>query len=99
MTIFYAQYEAIPLPDSDEFGEFGGAYVNCWVEANSEVQASELALATIHERGWKIVSISQEWCDVTENLYSQDDEGRGHYQQAVLDGECYVFHQWPAEAH
>jgi hypothetical protein len=98
MTIFYTIYEAIPLPESEDFEVCGGAYINCWVKAQSEEEASKSASAVIHERGWKVVSIQEECREVTEALYAEDEEGRGYYDQAVVDGECYVFHQWPVDA-
>src|SRR4029079_17671301 len=60
MTIFYTTYEAIPLPESEDFGVCGGAYTNCWVKPQSEQGASKLASAVIQERRWKIVSIQEE---------------------------------------
>jgi hypothetical protein len=97
MTIFFAQYEAVPLPESEDFGECGGAYINCWLKANSAAEASELALALIHERRWRIVLVEEEIREVFKDLFSEDAEGRDCYQQAVTDGECYVFHRWPVE--
>jgi uncharacterized protein with PIN domain len=96
MTIFYAQYEAVPLPQSEEFGECGGAYISCWLRAQSEREAADLVSALLQDRGWQIVSVEEECREVTAAVYSEDEEGRGHYDQAVMDGECYVFHQWPA---
>jgi hypothetical protein len=97
MAIFYALYEAIPLPESEEFEVCGGAYVSCWLKAQSEEEASKLVSAAIHERGWKVVSVQEECREVTEALYSEDEEGRAYYDHAVVDGECYVYHQWPVD--
>ena len=97
MTIFYTLYEAIPLPESEEFEVCGGAYVSCWLKAQSEEEASRLALAVIHERGWKVVSVEEECWEVTAVIYSDDDESRGFYDQAVSEGECCVFHLWPID--
>jgi hypothetical protein len=97
MSIFYTQYEAVPLPESEEFGECGGAYISCWLRAQSAPEASELASALFRDRGWKVVSIEEECREVTAAVYFEDEEGRGYYDQAVTEGECYVFHQWPAD--
>jgi hypothetical protein len=95
MPIFYMQYEATPLPESDDFEECGGAYINCWVRAESESEASTLASANIREQQWKIVSVEEECREVTAAYYSENEEGRDYYGQAVQDGECYVFNAWP----
>ena len=97
MAIFYMQYEAIPLPESEDFEEWGGAYVNCWVKAESEDEASKLASASIHERGGKIIAVEEECREVTQDVYAEDEEGRAYFDQAALDGECYVYHQWPID--
>jgi hypothetical protein len=97
MTIFYVLYEATPGGDSEDFQTCGGAYVNCWVQADSEQEAQRLASAAIAERGWTILSVEEECCEVTEDWYAEGDEERQYYEQAITDGECYVFHQWPVE--
>lgn len=99
MTIFFARYEAIPLPDSPEFEQLGGAYINCWIDAASEEEASDVSAGFVREAGWKIVTVEEPFREVNADAYSDDDEGRGYYEQAVEDGECYVFHQWPVDDH
>ena len=98
MTILYARYGAVPLPESEDFGECGGAYINCWLRASSASQASEMASALIRQRLWRIVSVEEEIREVKGDLFSSDDEeGGGYYEQALADGECYVFHRWPVD--
>lgn len=97
MTIFFAQYEAVPLPHSEQYAECGGAYVNCWLQAASEDEAYKMASTLIHGRGSKIVSVEEGCREVTQASYADDEEGKEYYEQAVLDGECYVFHQWPVD--
>ena len=98
MPIFYVQFEAIPKPESDDFNECGGAYVNCWVNASSEIQANEIARKAVEEIQWQVVAIEEECHEVDEHYYSENTEGLEHYRQVILDGECYVYHQWPNEA-
>jgi len=97
MTIYYVQYEAEPLPESEDFETCGGAYVNCWVKAKSQTEAQRAASAAIGDAGWRILCVEEECCEVSETRYSEDEEGCEYYQQAVSDGECYVFHQWSVE--
>jgi len=98
MPIFYVQFEALPNPGSHDFKEFGGAYVNCWVSASSETQAKDIARKSIGEAQWHVVAVEEEVREVNEQYYSENIEGLEHYEQALLDGECYVFHRWPNEA-
>lgn len=97
MPIFYIQYEAVPAPGSEDFETTGGAFVNCWVQVESIQEAQKLTAAAVMGRGWTIRAVEEECREVTELYYSENDEGVEHYRQAVADGECYVFHQWPAE--
>jgi hypothetical protein len=97
MPIFFVQYHAEPTPESEAFEECGGAYVNCWVTAISEEEARKTATAAIQESKWKILSMEEACREVTEEHYSGDEESLEHYRQAALDGECYVYYQWPNE--
>jgi hypothetical protein len=97
MPVFYVQYVAAPSPGSEHFETAGGAYVNCWMKANSESEACGHASAVIKESGWTILAVEEQCREVTERAYAEGDEGLEHYRQAVVDGGCYVFHQWPIE--
>lgn len=97
MPIFYIQYKAEPTPESEEFETAGGAFVNCWVKIDSARKAQEQASAAIKESGWTILGVEEQCRELTEDYYSESDEGLEHFRQAVSDGECYVFHQWPLE--
>jgi hypothetical protein len=97
MAIFYIQYEAIPAPGSEHFETAGGAYVNCWVKVDSRREAQEQTSNAIAESGWRILGVEEQCREVTEDSYSDDDEGLDHYREAVVNAECYVFHQWPIE--
>ncbi len=97
MRIFSVQYHAEPLPGSEEFETCGGAYVNCWIEATSADAALKMTSATVADSGWTIVSVEEECVEVTEDSYADDEEGLEYFRQAVSDGECYVFYEWPLE--
>jgi hypothetical protein len=98
MTIFYVVYEASPRPESEDFKLWGGAFINCWVKAQSEKEAHQSALTFIHVRGWKVLSIFQECQEVTEVFFSNAQECLDYYRQAEAEGESYMFRMWPAEA-
>ena len=57
-----------PLPESQEFDQCGGAYVNCWLRAESEKKAANLASASIGKAGWLIESVEEECREVTESV-------------------------------
>ena len=97
MAIFYIQYHAEPEPETEAFGKFGGAYVNCWVKAASETEAQHVTTVAIRESNWKVLSVEDDCREVTEEYYSGNEEGFEYFRQATLDGECYVYHQWPNE--
>jgi hypothetical protein len=98
MTIYYAIFEATPKPDSPQFENCGGAFINCWVRAQSSNEAESVAAAAISVSGWNMISQEDEWRELTDHSYSELDEEWRWYQQAVTDGECYVYHLWPPEA-
>jgi hypothetical protein len=98
MPVFYVQYEASPSPGSENFETAGGAFVNCWVKATSKRKACEEASAAIKESGWTILAVEEQCREVDDGTYAGDAEGLEYYRQAVVDGECYVYHMWPVEA-
>ena len=97
MPIFCVQYEVAPAPGSANFDVAGGAYVSCWVKADSAGEALDRSSAAIKESGWTILTVEDQCREIAESEFSGDDDDLEHYRQAVSDGECYVVHQWPAE--
>jgi hypothetical protein len=55
-----------------------------------------LAESAINENHWKILNLEESF-PVTEEHYEENDESLEFYQQAVIDGEVYVYHSWPNE--
>jgi hypothetical protein len=99
MPIFHVQYEVVPAPDSPAFAEVGGAFVNCWVTADSLPSASTMAHDAIRDGGWTIIALVDECREVGEQSYDADDDALPYFRQAVEDGECFVYHQWPVDVH
>jgi hypothetical protein len=97
VPIYFIQYEARPNPESEDFVKCGGGFINCWVKSNSPDEARKAATKTINENNWEIVAVEENCREVSENSYSEEDDGLEHYEQATLDGECYVFHTWRNE--
>jgi len=97
MKIFYIQYESIPTSESNDYKGTGGAFINCWIKATSIEAAKNMAENSINENNWKILSLEESFL-VNEEHYKENDESREFYQQAVIDGEVYVYHSWTNEA-
>jgi hypothetical protein len=96
MGMFFLQYRCIPSEASENYGELGGAYINCWVKAISIKDARTIAELEIQENEW-IVQELEESSPIRPESYENDDESLKYYQQAEIDGEVYVFHSWPNE--
>jgi hypothetical protein len=97
MAIFHVQYLAEPEREAKEFGSSGGACINCRVRATSVTEAQEIAIAAIRESHWRVLSVEEDCLEVTEDLYSGSEESLECFRQATLNGEYYVYHQWPNE--
>jgi hypothetical protein len=102
--LFLITIEARPEPDSDEYGQAGGAFVNCWVDADDLRTAERRSVALIREGGWRLHRFD-EWSIVTRDTYvdwqPNDDGGpdlRQVVDQAFIDGEVCIFNTWPADA-
>jgi len=102
--LFLLTIEAHPEPNSEDYGEAGGAFVNCWVNADDLRTAERRAVALIQEHGWRPHRF-EEWELVTRATYGErelrDDGGqdlREVVDQAFIDGEVCVFNTWPVDA-
>jgi hypothetical protein len=101
--LFLLTVEARPQPDSDEYGELGGAYVNCWVDADDLRTAERRAVALILEDGWKPYRF-ESWQFVTRDTYvDQEPAPDGPNMREILDeafddGVALVFNTWGVDA-
>jgi len=93
--MFYLRYHVTPTATHPEHGVLGEGYVCCWIERETVAEAEELARTEIVADNWDI--IAQHAADtVTEADYPDaEDEDRDYYQQALTDGEVFVFHTSP----
>ncbi|MCR6662687.1 MAG: hypothetical protein NVV60_05950 [Luteimonas sp.] len=85
--------EARPLPDSPDFETAGGAFVVCYVRP--ELADDPLGHATAYVRGqdWQVVAVEDEPLECGRDEAPDED----YFDQAIDDGEVYVFHQWPID--
>ena len=96
MEIFYLQYEASPTIESDIYNDVGGAYINCWIKTDSLQSAMKIAEKDIKNNRWVVHNL-EDLGSVTNDNYDEDDNALEYYQQALMDGEVYVYHSWPNE--
>ncbi len=96
MSIFYIQYECIPSPESEDYAEYGGAFISCWLKTNSIENAKLLAEKSIKENHWVVKKLEESY-PVQSKDYDENEENLEYYQQAEIDGEVYVYDAWPNE--
>ena len=69
------------------------AFINCWMKTSIATKAKELAMSTLASEGWSV----DMWSDCYSVVRADYDEGteeREFYEQALIDGEVYVYHVW-----
>ncbi len=94
--IFFLQFEATPRQSHPESDEIAGAFVNCWIDGASLVEAEATARRKIEEESW-IVADPNEAYFVTAADYDDDADGLDYYKQALIDGLVCVFHTYPID--
>lgn len=103
--VFFICLDADPEPGSDEFGVKGGAFVNCYVDADDLRTAELRAIALIQQEGWRPYRFDR-W-EITcvecasDSPSSEDDDGptaRELVERALEDGGVCVFYCWPIDA-
>ncbi len=94
--MYYFLFEATPSLRHPETNEVGGAFVNCWIVANTLADAEIVARKTICDQNW-IVDEPEEAFEVTRSFYDKESSSLQYYDQAVVDKEVYVFHSFPVE--
>lgn len=102
--VFYLRMEACPNQDSEEFGTVGGAYVNCYVDADDLRSAEIRAIELLHEENWQPLGVD-DWSltslDQAASVNPPEDPDatppRELVRQALEDGEACEFHCWPAD--
>ena len=93
MKVFFFQFRCSPLTNSYNYLEYEGAFINCWIKSDNEYAAVETAQGYIFNSKWKVEELEEKDI-IDDEFYNQKDEGLKYYKQALLDGECYVFHTW-----
>ena len=95
--IHFFQYETRPILDSEINAGIGGAYVNCWIQADTEVEAVHQAEQIVHDNGLAITEVMAAF-RVTRDFYQDNEEGLAHFEEAVREGQRVVIYTWPIGA-
>jgi hypothetical protein len=102
--LFLIKIEARPEPGAEEFGSAYGAFVVCWVAAESLGDAERRAVASIRENRWQPHRL-ESWEIVTREQFAdwkpsdEDDvDPRDVIDQAFADGEACEYFCWPPDA-
>ncbi|HEX5716514.1 MAG TPA: hypothetical protein VF179_10165, partial [Thermoanaerobaculia bacterium] len=54
MAMHFFTFLSQPTPNAEEFAEFEGAYVNCWILNDSRDEAQARAIELIRDYGWTV---------------------------------------------
>jgi len=82
--------ETQPLPEAPEFQEFGGAFVLCYQMPGLAEDPVRHASDFLRGAGWLVTGVQEE----PEQRDRDDAPEAEHFDQALIDDEAYVFHQW-----
>jgi hypothetical protein len=101
--LFMVRIVACPEPGSEDFGDAGGAYVNCYIDADDLRTAERRAISLIQVRGWRPERFDtwQLTCADCASDARPDHGGRSTrelVEEARREGESCVFHIWPIDA-
>ena len=85
--------EAQPLPNAPEFNEFGGAFVLCYQMPGLAEDPVQHASEFLREAGWQVTGVQEE----PRQIEREEAPEAEHFDQALIDDEGYVFHQWSVD--
>ena len=94
MIIYYLMAEAVPHHNNPESKEYGGAYVNCWVKADTSTDALSKFKEYILEQRWSFIKL-EDIFTVQREQYLDDPDSLESYDNAVQYGLGAIFHTWP----
>jgi hypothetical protein len=95
--LYLVTVEAEPSADTDDSREYGGAYVNVYIQAASEAAALAAAQREIAQAGWACKAIDRVTY-VTREDFTNEDDGLESFEQALIDGVRLDFHTFPIGA-
>jgi hypothetical protein len=94
--MYFLLFHVQPRPDLEDADDIGGAYVSCWIEADSIKQAEQITKWKIGDLKWNILEKDDAY-ELIPDHYTPDSAGFEFYQQALIDKMVLCFHTYPAE--
>ena len=94
--MWYFQIYVTPKPEATEYGIYGGAFVNCWVNTSDRVVAEKSIYNNLAEQKWKVENL-ENCFEVTLDYYSDNQDGAKYYKDALESGMCLSFHTFPLD--
>lgn len=83
--------EARPLPESPDFPVAGGAFVVCYLRPDLAGDPLQHAAAYVRAQNWHVIGVEDEPTRLDRDEAPDED----YFDQALDEGEVYIFHQWP----
>jgi hypothetical protein len=76
--------------------QYGGAYINCWINVDKHPEAESFARKIIDEEGWIVEGVEESY-PITLEDYSDNHspEGMQSIKDAIKNGSSFTFHTFP----
>jgi hypothetical protein len=101
--VFFLSVEAYPEPGSAEFGTTGGAFVHCYIDADTLRAAEERMVALLQDHGWRPHRL--EGWEITSPAAADPmaNDGSGVSQrdlvnEALKQDHALAFYRWDLDA-
>ena len=96
MAIYYLMTEVVPKRNNPESKEFGGAYINCWVNAATQKDALSKVKEYIDEEDWTFIKTEDIFL-AQRHLYLDEPDSLECYDEACKNGISAMFYTWPID--
>ncbi len=97
MLIYYFFVEAVPMKDNPESEYVDGAFVNCWIKADSTKSAIRKAKEYIKGEKWRWVN-AEDMFTVERERYLDEPDSLEAYDYACEYGAMGVFYTFSDDA-
>lgn len=97
MLIYYFFVEAVPMKDNPESEYVDGAFVNCWIKADSVKSAIKKAKEYIKREKWRWVN-AEDMFTVERERYLDEPDSLEAYDYACEYGAMGVFYTFSDDA-
>lgn len=101
--VFFLSVEAYPEPGSPDFGTAGGAFINCYLDADSLRDAELAMLEILREEGWRPYRLEGWEVTCAERAQAEPAEAgepsqRDMVEEALNEGYAQVIYAWDIDA-